>query len=181
MFDGSISAWNTSFVAVSREPEARGGDSPDVTANRSSSIATDVRRLGLNERSAAVATLARAFHDDPHFSFLIPSGCHRGRIRAAGDVSPSASPAISDQCIVSVAVSVRVSGSMRRSIALMQQFRNRTGISQCWAVTRGGNDEASGPRSSSQSCAALKATECVHILKRNAATTLLGTVDSGSK
>jgi hypothetical protein len=72
MFDDSMSAWNTSFVAGSREPEARAGDGPAVAANRSSSIATDVRRLGLNERSAAVATLARAFHDDPHFSFLIP-------------------------------------------------------------------------------------------------------------
>jgi ribosomal protein S18 acetylase RimI-like enzyme len=41
-------------------------------SSRSSSGGTAVRRLHPRERSAAVATLARAFHQDPHFSFLIP-------------------------------------------------------------------------------------------------------------
>jgi GNAT superfamily N-acetyltransferase len=72
VFDGCVTPWDTSFVAASREQEALGGDVAGVTVNRSSSTPREVRRLRAPERSAAVATLARAFHDDPHFSFLIP-------------------------------------------------------------------------------------------------------------
>jgi GNAT superfamily N-acetyltransferase len=72
VLDRSVSAWNTSFVVAAREQAAGGGERSDVTAKRSVSVASDVRRLRADERSAAVATLARAFHDDPHFNFLIP-------------------------------------------------------------------------------------------------------------
>ena len=108
------------------------------------------------------------------------SGCHQGRTRAAGDVSASALPATSDQCTVSGAALLLVYASMARWIAHMQPSPNGTGISQCWAVTRGGNDEASGPRSSSRSCAALTATEFARTSKPNATTTSPGTPDSAS-
>jgi GNAT superfamily N-acetyltransferase len=67
-FDGRVRAWNTSLVAASQENDAFGTD----RLGKGSSAGVEVRRLVPKERSAAVATLARAFHQDPHFGFLIP-------------------------------------------------------------------------------------------------------------
>lgn len=50
-----------------------GGPSPGRSA------APTVERLRAEERSAAVVTLARAFHDDPVFNFLVPDPLSQAR------------------------------------------------------------------------------------------------------